>query len=130
MVVFAHGSGSGCHSPRNRLVAHVLNHRRLATVLVDLLTPADDAPVLEVNRTARAQLGGPSALQVIPGAGHLFEEPGALDRVAALAAGWFRRHLSQDPPARPHRMADRPAEPNPAAIAGPMTRTTSGCLVA
>lgn len=82
-----------------------------------LIVGGDDAPVLEANRTARVRLGGPSALEVIPGAGHLFEEPGALDRVVALAAGWFRHHLLQDPPTRPHRMADRPAEPNPTAVA-------------
>lgn len=182
MVVFAHGSGSGRHSPRNRQVARALNQSRLATLLLDLLTPAEapdrgkvfdielladrlagathwlqtqpearglpvgffgastgaaaalwaaadlgdpiravvspsgrpdlagprlaqvhaptllivgghDQPVLDRNQQAQAQLRCPSALQVIPGASHLFEEPETLDRVAALAAAWFRHHL-------------------------------------
>jgi putative phosphoribosyl transferase len=212
MVLFAHGSGSGRHSPRNRLVARTLNQSRLATLLVDLLTSAeepdratvldvglladrlvrvtrwlqtqpeahgqpmgflgastgaaaalwaaadlgdqiravvsrggrpdlagprlvqvraptllivggDDQPVLEVNRQAQARLGGPSALEIIGGAGHRFEEPGTLDRVAALAVAWFRHHLPHPDPPRPDRMAhhrptpkDRtvPAPPGPA----------------
>jgi putative phosphoribosyl transferase len=182
VVVFAHGSGSSRHSPRNRTVAHLLNESRLATLLLDLLTPAEaldrtnvfdvellaqrltgatpwlqeqpetrglpigflgantgtaaalwaaadlggqiravvsrggrpdlagprlaqvwaptllivggrDRPVLDLNRQARARLRCPNALEVIPDATHLFEEPGALDRMAALAAGWFRHHL-------------------------------------
>ncbi|MFE2345764.1 phosphoribosyltransferase family protein [Kitasatospora cineracea] len=186
VVLFAHGSGSGRNSPRNRAVAAHLHRERLATVLFDLLAPGeaderwkvfdpgllggrlagatrealrhpalaglpygwfgastgaaaalwaaaepDSAPaaivarggrpdlaearlplvtvptllivggadqeVLEWNRQARAELGGESALQVVPGAGHLFEEPGALEAVAALAAGWFVRHF---PPGR------------------------------
>ena len=212
MVVFAHGSASGRHSPRNRQLARTLNQSRLATLLVDLLTPAEephratvfdigllagrlmgvtrwlptqpesyglpmgflgastgaaaalwaaadlgdqvravvacggrsdlaaarlaqvrtptllivggrDQPVLEVNRQARTRPGGPSALEVIGGASHLFDEPGTLDRVAALAAAWFRHHLPHPDPPRPDRMAhhrptpkDRtvPAPPGPA----------------
>jgi putative phosphoribosyl transferase len=201
IVVFAHGSGSSRHSPRNRQVAHVLNHSRLATLLVDLLTPAEardrgnvfdiellarrlvgttrwlqaqpeagglpvgffgastgaaaalwatadlgdqiravvsrggrpdlaaprlgevraptllvvggrDPQVLELNRQAQAQLRGPTTLQVIAGAGHLFEEPGALDRVAALAAAWFRHHLPHPSPARPEQALRHPSEPS------------------
>src|SRR6266508_4719610 len=182
LVVFAHGSGSSRHSPRNRSVAQTLNQSGLATLLLDLLTPQEEhdrgnvfdiellagrlvattrwladqpdahglpvglfgastgaaaalwaaaelgnqigavvsrggrpdlaaprlgevrAPtllivgghdqlVLELNRRARARLRCTSALQVVPGATHLFEEPGALERVAALAGGWFRHHL-------------------------------------
>lgn len=55
LVVFAHGSGSSRHSPRNRSVAHVLNEAGLATVLLDLLTPAEDetrASVFDVERLA------------------------------------------------------------------------------
>jgi putative phosphoribosyl transferase len=201
IVVFAHGTGSGRHSPRNRQVAHILNQSRLATLLLDLLTPAEEgdrgnvfdiellarrltgatrwlqtqpeahglpagffgastgaaaalwataelgdqigavvsrggrpdlaAPrlgevraatllivggrdqlVLELNRQAQAQLRCPTILQVIPGASHLFEEPGALDRVAALAAAWFRHHLPHISPARPGQPLQDPSEPS------------------
>ena len=182
LVVFAHGSGSSRHSPRNRLVARALNERRLATLLLDLLTvdeeldranvfdisllaerlvaatrwarqePAvaslpvgyfgastgagaalcaaaelgeeigavvsrggrpdlaagrlpevrapvllivggDDQIVLELNREAQRLLQAPSELAVVPGATHLFEEPGALEEVSRLAGDWFERHL-------------------------------------
>lgn len=182
LVVFAHGSGSSRHSPRNRYVAGVLNQTGLGTLLFDLLTadeeadrgnvfdikllggrllavigwlrrerPITDVPVglfgastgaaaalwaaaepsadiaavvsrggrpdlagprlhrvhaptllivggldhtvLRLNRAAQAQLAGPSRLAVVPGATHLFEEPGALQAAAELAADWFRDHL-------------------------------------
>jgi putative phosphoribosyl transferase len=182
LVVFAHGSGSSRHSPRNRQVARALNERRLATLLLDLLTvdeerdranifdisllaerlvaatrwahqePAvvrlpvgyfgastgagaalcaaaelgeeigavvsrggrpdlaagrlpqvrapvllivggDDEIVLELNRDAQELLQAPSELAVVPGATHLFEEPGALEVVSRLAGDWFQRHL-------------------------------------
>ncbi|MFE1317964.1 phosphoribosyltransferase family protein [Kitasatospora phosalacinea] len=180
VVLFAHGSGSGRGSPRNRAVAERLHRAGLATVLFDLLTPGEaeepwkvfdpgllggrltaatravlrhhalaglpygwfgastgaaaalwaaaepgtapaaivsrggrpdlaaarlslvavptllvvggaDGEVVELNRRAAAELRGPSALQVVPGAGHLFAEPGALAAVADLAAHWFVR---------------------------------------
>jgi putative phosphoribosyl transferase len=187
LVLFAHGSGSGRHSPRNRRVAGELQGAGLATVLADLLTPQEeqvdartgalrfdigllservaalidwlvgqerfadlgvglfgastgaaaalvaaaarpasvdavvsrggrpdlaggrlrlvrqptllivgerDATVLELNRTAMDQLPGETKLEVVPGASHLFEEPGALEEVARLARDWFVRHLS------------------------------------
>lgn len=55
----------------------------------------NDAEVLRLNRFAISQLPGATArrLEIIPGASHLFEEPGALDRVAVLAEAWFREHL-------------------------------------
>lgn len=187
VVLFAHGSGSGRHSPRNRFVAGRLNDAGLATLLVDLLTeeeeavdhctahlrfdlgllarrligatdwlaqdmrtmglsvglfgastgggaaliaathrperisaivsrggrpdladkalPAvraptlllvggDDEPVLHINEQALWRLGAPvKKLIVVPGASHLFEEPGKLDEVARLAADWFTRYL-------------------------------------
>ena len=186
-VVFAHGSGSSRHSPRNRFVADVLVAAGLATVLIDLLTQAEeridletaelrfdigllarrlglitdslaaqspalpqplgyfgastgaaaaliaaadrpeqvraivsrggrpdlamnvlpriqqptlliaggaDEVVLDLNRRALVALNGPKELAVVPRATHLFEEPGALDRVAELARDWFRRHLA------------------------------------
>ena len=184
LVIFAHGSGSSRHSPRNNHVARVLRERGLATLLVDLLTPEEDrtpalrfdiplltqrllavtdwarrqpataplplgyfgastgaaaalraaaalgrviravvsrggrpdlAPahdlaqvqcptlllvgacdeeVLALNRSAAAQMPGPKALAIVPGATHLFEEPGALEAVAGLAAQWFVQHLA------------------------------------
>ncbi len=187
VVLFAHGSGSGRHSPRNRHVAGRMQEAGLATLLIDLLTeeedlldrrtarmrfdiallagrladatdwlsrePAtaglpvgyfgastgagaalvaaarcgervgavvsrggrpelageslglvhvptllivggEDAPVLPLNEKALARLRSPEKeLVVVPGASHLFEEPGALEEVAHLAAGWFAGHL-------------------------------------
>jgi putative phosphoribosyl transferase len=181
-VLFAHGSGSGRLSPRNRLVAETLNESRIGTLLIDLLTPEEeridrvtgelrfdigllaervtggvdwlrdaypglaiglfgastgaaaalvtaaerlqdvvavvsrggrpdlagsalskvraptllivggnDPVVLELNEQARERFTSMSELVVIPGATHLFEEPGALEEVARLAARWFRR---------------------------------------
>ena len=51
-----------------------------------------DVDVLALNRAARTRLGGESHLSIVPGASHLFEEPGALAHVARLAAAWFRGH--------------------------------------
>ena len=53
-----------------------------------------------MNRAALAQLRCEKQLVIVPGATHLFEEPGALDEVARLASEWFERHLKQQP-ARP-----------------------------
>lgn len=182
IVVFAHGSGSSRHSPRNRSVSTSLNKAGLATLLFDLLTaeeeldrantfdtallagrltdatrwlldrpetqglavgyfgastgaaaalraaaepdspavavvsrggrpdlagprlPAvtaptllivggDDEVVLDLNRQAQALLRCENRLAVVPGATHLFEEPGALGTVAELAREWFAGHL-------------------------------------
>ena len=184
IVVFAHGSGSSRHSPRNRYVAEVLNGAGLGTLLFDLLTPDEerhranvfdiellarrlvdvtqwlatqphaaalplgyfgastgagaalqaaadprvsvgavvsrggrpdlagpalaqvlaptllivggrDEVVLELNRRAQAMIRGECALAVIPGATHLFEEPGTLEQAADLARDWFIDHLSR-----------------------------------
>jgi len=194
LVLFAHGSGSGRHSPRNRYVAQVLNSRGIATLLFDLLTRkeesidqytgelrfdipflakrlvdatrwimdnphtsglqlgyfgastgagaalvaasqmpdvisavvsrggrpdlaqgalgavraptllivgGDDEPVIGMNREALAKLKCPEKkLFIVPGATHLFEEPGTLEEVARLAAEWFSRHLARPNPAR------------------------------
>lgn len=186
MVVFAHGSGSGRHSPRNRRVAAVLNRAGLGTLLFDLLTADEEhnranvfdiellarrlaaatgwlrvhpaaahlkvgyfgastgaaaalwaaadpevdvgavvsrggrpdlagrrlsmvaAPtmlivggrddlVLELNRRAQCQLTCENRLAVVPGATHLFEEPGTLQVAAELARDWFNAHLSPGP---------------------------------
>jgi putative phosphoribosyl transferase len=58
-----------------------------------LLVGSLDVEVLELNRQAQAQLSGESELAVVPGASHLFEEPGTLERVADHAGQWFTRHL-------------------------------------
>ena len=66
-------------------------HEVLAPVL--LIVGGADMEVLELNRRAQAELGGKASLAVVPGATHLFEEPGALEAVARLAARWFTEHL-------------------------------------
>ena len=189
IVLFAHGSGSSRHSSRNRYVARLLNDAKLATLLMDLLTPVEEAidlqtahlrfnigllaerlvgatywlldypptsglpigyfgastgaaaalvaaaerpnwvgavvsrggrpdlageklaqvkaptllivggndfTVIELNRQAFAQLRCEKQLVIVPGATHLFEEPGTLDEVARLARDWFERYLSAD----------------------------------
>ncbi len=186
LVLFAHGSGSGRRSPRNRFVAAVLQHGNLATLLFDLLSPEEErldlqtgqlrfdiefltrrlvcavdwaaknpetkhlrlglfgsstgaaaalmaatrrstgiaavvsrggrpdlagralpkvkaptllivggeyAPVIDLNRQALAELRCKTQLQIIPGATHLFEEPGTLERAAQLARDWFSEYL-------------------------------------
>jgi dienelactone hydrolase len=186
VVLFAHGSGSSRHSPRNRHVARLLNEAQLATLLIDLLTPDEEAvdlrtahlrfdigllaerlvgaadwltqhpdtrelpigcfgastgaaaalvaaaerpeavaavvsrggrpdlagaalgrvraptllivggndfQVIELNRAAFAELRCEKQVLIVPGATHLFEEPGALDEVASRARAWFQRHL-------------------------------------
>ena len=188
IVLFAHGSGSSRFSPRNCYVAQQLNREKLATLLVNLLSPeeeavdlrtarlrfnigllaerlvgvtdwlvrqpdtrplrigyfgastgaaaalvaaaerpqivraivsrggrpdlagpalarveaptllivgGDDTPVIELNRAALAQLRCEKRLVIVPGATHLFEEPGALDEVARLAREWFQQCLAQ-----------------------------------
>lgn len=184
IVLFAHGSGSGRLSPRNNFVARSLQQAGLATLLIDLLTPAEDrdvatrfdiplltqrllattrwlqqqpvtgtlsigyfgastgaaaalraaavsggevaavvsrggrpdlagenalkavrAPtllivggdddgVIELNRQAYGLLRCPKKLVIVPGATHLFEEPGALEQVAAHASRWFSHYLT------------------------------------
>jgi putative phosphoribosyl transferase len=186
IIVFAHGSGSGRGSPRNRAVARMLQESGMATLLLDLLTPGEaaedaatgrlrfdvellgsrvaaavdrladdpvlgglptgcfgastgaaaaliaaaarperiaaivsrggrpdlagdalgavraptllivggeDVEVLRLNRRAAEAMRCPVALEIVPGAGHLFEEPGAMERVAALTQGWFEAQL-------------------------------------
>lgn len=183
LVLFAHGSGSSRHSPRNRHVAEVLQQAGIGTLLFDLLTPQEDSSVdnrFDIDLLARrliaatrdlrerpqtsklslgyfgASTGAAAALQaaaelgpqiralvsrggrpdlamevldrvqaptllivggyddivitwnqeayerlrctkrleIVPGATHLFEEPGKLEAVAALARDWFQRYLS------------------------------------
>ena len=58
-----------------------------------LIVGGTDIGVIELNEQALARLGGPRALEIVPGASHLFPEPGALEAVIGLAASWFERHL-------------------------------------
>jgi putative phosphoribosyl transferase len=68
---------------------------RLAAVQAPtlLIVGGADLRVLELNREAMQRMQAPSRLEVVPGATHLFEEPGTLARAAALAADWFTRYL-------------------------------------
>ena len=59
-----------------------------------LIVGGADRQVLELNRQAQARMGSEARLEVVPGATHLFEEPGALERVAELASAWFIGHLT------------------------------------
>jgi pimeloyl-ACP methyl ester carboxylesterase len=59
-----------------------------------LIVGGDDIPVIALNRQALAQLRVEKELVIVPGATHLFEEPGALDEVARLARDWFERHFA------------------------------------
>ena len=91
LVIFAHGSGSSRFSRRNRQVAEFLGQRGLATLLLDLLTPEEEA--VDLNREAMRQMHAHVELEIVAGATHLFEEPGTLEQVAELAGGWFARYL-------------------------------------
>src|SRR5207237_5310010 len=78
-----------------------------------LIVGGDDIPVIAMNREAMARMHGEVSLEIIPGATHLFEEPGTLERVAALAASWFERHLRSERPSpadtsRHHRASRLP----------------------
>lgn len=58
-----------------------------------LIVGGNDDLVIDLNREAAEQLTAPTQTEIIPGAGHLFEEPGALEQVAELTVGWFEAHL-------------------------------------
>jgi alpha-beta hydrolase superfamily lysophospholipase len=62
-----------------------------------LIVGGRDEVVLELNRQAYEQLRCEKRLEIVPGATHLFEEPGTLDRVADLAADWFSKYLVAGP---------------------------------
>jgi pimeloyl-ACP methyl ester carboxylesterase len=68
-----------------------------------LIVGGRDAVVIELNREALEQLSGEARLEIVPGASHLFGEPGALEQVARLARGWFVRHLKRAPRREDHR---------------------------
>ncbi|MEU4572144.1 dienelactone hydrolase family protein [Nonomuraea sp. NPDC023979] len=69
---------------------------RLASVRAPtlLLVGGADEPVIELNEAAQRELNAESELRIVPGATHLFEEPGALETVADLARDWFTRHFT------------------------------------
>jgi len=75
---------------RPDLAADALEAVRAPTLLI---VGGRDDVVIELNREAHGRLSATKELQIVPGATHLFEEPGALDRVAQLAKDWFTRHL-------------------------------------
>lgn len=119
LIIFAHGSGSGRLSPRNNYVAERLRNAGLATLLLDLLTSSEERDrrnVFDIGLLAERlvvatewtgqdartqnQLSSPKELVIVPGAGHLFEEPGTLDEVVTHAIRWFRTHLVEGSYAR------------------------------
>ena len=65
-----------------------------------LIVGGVDFGVIELNEQAFARLQGPKALEIVPGASHLFPEPGALEAVIGHAARWFEHHLTSHPPKR------------------------------
>lgn len=77
---------------RPDLAGEALNQVRAPTLLI---VGGRDEAVLELNREALAQLRAPARLEVIPGATHLFEEPGALDEVARHAAAWIEMYAAR-----------------------------------
>jgi pimeloyl-ACP methyl ester carboxylesterase len=76
---------------RPDLAASSLAEVRAPTLMI---VGGEDTWVLGANREAAARMTAPHRVEVVPGATHLFEEPGALDQVARLAAGWFAEHFA------------------------------------
>ena len=76
---------------RPDLAGRALSHVLVPTLLI---VGGNDTAVIEFNRAAMARMRGPVSLEIVPGATHLFEEPGALETVAALAARWFQEHAA------------------------------------
>lgn len=79
-----------CRGGRPELAGEAL---RSVTAPTLFIVGADDEPVLYLNRQAAREMQCEHRVEVVAGATHLFEEPGALDEVARLARGWFLRHL-------------------------------------
>jgi dienelactone hydrolase len=79
-----------CRGGRPDLAAEALPHVVAPTLLI---VGGDDPAVLELNRQALERIPAEKRLEVVPGATHLFEEPGALEQVSRLAADWFGLHL-------------------------------------
>ncbi|MBC7838622.1 MAG: hypothetical protein H7Y39_08305 [Nitrospiraceae bacterium] len=87
-VVFAHGSG------RPDLAEAYLQSMTAPTMLI---VGGDDEPVIEMNRAAYRLLSYPKRLVIVPGATHLFEEPGTLEEVEEHALAWFQQHVHPTP---------------------------------
>ena len=87
---------------RPDLAAAALARVRCPTLLI---VGSADRVVLALNQRAQAEIPALTRLDVVRGAGHLFEEPGAMGQVIAAASAWFREHLAQDP------RRDREAQP-------------------
>lgn len=79
-----------CRGSRTDMAAGVLAEVSAPTLLI---VGEADSQVLRWNRESFAELRGEKRLEIIPGATHLFEEPGKLEEVARLATGWFLKHL-------------------------------------
>jgi pimeloyl-ACP methyl ester carboxylesterase len=75
---------------RPDLAGETLERVRAPTLMI---VGANDKPVISLNEEAYGRLPGEKALRIVPGASHLFEEPGALEKVAGMAAEWFINHL-------------------------------------
>jgi putative phosphoribosyl transferase len=75
---------------RPDLAGPALGHVQAPTLLI---VGGDDPLVIGMNRQAAEQMNAPHAIEIVPGAGHLFEEPGALEEVARLASDWFRKYF-------------------------------------
>jgi dienelactone hydrolase len=86
---------------RPDLAGHALSRVTVPTLLI---VGGLDTVVIDMNRDAMRRMPGTVTLEIVPGATHLFEEPGTLAEVANLAADWFSRHL---PPGKPATHADR-----------------------
>jgi pimeloyl-ACP methyl ester carboxylesterase len=82
----------GSRGGRPDLAGDALEHVLAPTLLI---VGGDDVQVLELNRDAERRLQCEKHLEVVPGATHLFEEPGALEKVAELAGDWFARHFRE-----------------------------------
>jgi putative phosphoribosyl transferase len=78
---------------RPDLAGPALSRVRAPTLLI---VGAQDPQVLQLNRAAMARIPAETRLEIIPGATHLFEEPGTLEKAARLARDWFLRHLSKN----------------------------------
>jgi len=76
---------------RPDLAGDALDAVRAATLLI---VGGADFRVIELNEQAFARLRGPKAMEIVPGASHLFPEPGALEAVIGYAAKWFEDHLT------------------------------------
>jgi dienelactone hydrolase len=63
-----------------------------------LIVGGDDQPVIPLNEGARRQMRAPAGIEIVPGATHLFEEPGTLEAVSRLAIAWFQAHLRRPVP--------------------------------